>query len=192
LKPPVVPLTKMILRDKAGRLGVDGIYLIATQPKPEMYEVRCRTKKETHSLISRIQSAINDCPVPKMPGKCDIRMSLSSRFSCVLFSETNEPDKLPDNNKSAADDLEELNVLFGMLYVMYYLTLYNLASEASPQFVGAPSAKKIYFLFTEQNVTFLLFLKLQNINLILIGIWNPNKTKYIFWTRIYIWTKNIN
>lgn len=63
LKASVVPLAKMILRDKAGRTGADGIYLIATLPKPEMYEVRCKTKKEMQLLTSRLQKTISECPI---------------------------------------------------------------------------------------------------------------------------------
>jgi len=48
----------MILRDKAGKFGSDGVYLITTLPKPEMYELKCRTKKENQALINRVQKAV--------------------------------------------------------------------------------------------------------------------------------------
>lgn len=54
----VASLKKMIVRDKAGKFGSDGVYLITTLPKPEMYEIKCRTKKANQALINRIQKAV--------------------------------------------------------------------------------------------------------------------------------------
>lgn len=58
VKAGVVSIRKMIVRDKAGKLGSEGVYLIATHPKPEMYEVRCKTKKDNVALMTRIQKCV--------------------------------------------------------------------------------------------------------------------------------------
>ncbi|VDP12428.1 unnamed protein product [Soboliphyme baturini] len=62
-KEAVVSLRKLIVRDKAGRLGSQGIYLIsAAQYHAEMYEIICKTKKQLAAWTDRIQKAVYDCP----------------------------------------------------------------------------------------------------------------------------------
>uniref|UniRef100_A0A915HIS4 DH domain-containing protein n=1 Tax=Romanomermis culicivorax TaxID=13658 RepID=A0A915HIS4_ROMCU len=51
----VVSLKKMHVTDKAGKQS--GVYLIASHPKAEMYEVKCKTKKENQKLIDRVKRA---------------------------------------------------------------------------------------------------------------------------------------
>ncbi|KRY65416.1 Rho guanine nucleotide exchange factor 2 [Trichinella pseudospiralis] len=59
----IISLLKLIVREKAGRSGSQGLYLISAAPShAEMYEIICHTKKMLASWTERIQRAVDACP----------------------------------------------------------------------------------------------------------------------------------
>ncbi|ALC38885.1 CG10188 [Drosophila busckii] len=61
-KAGVVPLQKLLIREKAGTES-RGIYIISSNPDfPEMYELKVQTPKDKHTWIQTIRQAVLDCP----------------------------------------------------------------------------------------------------------------------------------
>ncbi|XP_068146744.1 rho guanine nucleotide exchange factor 18 [Drosophila tropicalis] len=61
-KAGVVPLQKLLIRDKAGTES-RGIYIISSNPDfPEMYELKVQTPKDKNTWIQSIRQAVLDCP----------------------------------------------------------------------------------------------------------------------------------
>ncbi|XP_051858124.1 rho guanine nucleotide exchange factor 18 [Drosophila albomicans] len=61
-KAGVVPLQKLLIREKAGTES-RGIYIISSNPDfPEMYELKVQTPKDKQTWIQTIRQAVLDCP----------------------------------------------------------------------------------------------------------------------------------
>ncbi|KAH8352364.1 hypothetical protein KR084_003584 [Drosophila pseudotakahashii] len=61
-KAGVVPLQKLLIREKAGTES-RGIYIISSNPDfPEMYELKVQTPKDKNTWIQTIRQAVLDCP----------------------------------------------------------------------------------------------------------------------------------
>ncbi|XP_065122865.1 rho guanine nucleotide exchange factor 28 isoform X4 [Paramisgurnus dabryanus] len=61
LKPPVIPLQKLIVREVANEER--GMFLIsASSPGPEMYEVHAASKEERNTWMRLIREAVENCP----------------------------------------------------------------------------------------------------------------------------------
>ncbi|XP_034669089.1 rho guanine nucleotide exchange factor 18 [Drosophila subobscura] len=61
-KAGVVPLQKLLIREKAGTES-RGIYIISSNPDfPEMYELKVQTPKDKNAWIQSIRQAVLDCP----------------------------------------------------------------------------------------------------------------------------------
>lgn len=61
-KAGVVPLQKLLIREKAGTES-RGIYIISSNPLfPEMYELKVQTPKDKNMWIQSIRQAVLDCP----------------------------------------------------------------------------------------------------------------------------------
>nr|XP_055055601.1 rho guanine nucleotide exchange factor 28 isoform X3 [Misgurnus anguillicaudatus] len=61
LKPPVIPLQKLIVREVANEER--GMFLIsASSPGPEMYEVHAASKEERNAWMRHIREAVENCP----------------------------------------------------------------------------------------------------------------------------------
>ncbi|EDW03200.1 rho guanine nucleotide exchange factor 18 [Drosophila grimshawi] len=61
-KAGVVPLQKLLIREKAGTES-RGIYIISSNPDfPEMYELKVQTPKDKQTWIQSIRQAVLDCP----------------------------------------------------------------------------------------------------------------------------------
>lgn len=61
-KSGVVPLQKLLIREKAGTES-RGIYIISSNPMyPEMYELKVQTPKDKNMWIQSIRQAVLDCP----------------------------------------------------------------------------------------------------------------------------------
>lgn len=61
-KAGVVPLQKLLIREKAGTES-RGIYIISSNPLfPEMYELKVQTPKDKNAWIQSIRQAVLDCP----------------------------------------------------------------------------------------------------------------------------------
>lgn len=61
-KAGVVPLQKLLIREKAGTES-RGIYIISSNPSfPEMYELKVQTPKDKNVWIQSIRQAVLDCP----------------------------------------------------------------------------------------------------------------------------------
>ncbi|KRX17897.1 Rho guanine nucleotide exchange factor 2 [Trichinella nelsoni] len=74
----IISLLKLIVREKAGRSGSQGLYLISAAPShAEMYEIICHTKKMLASWTERIQRAVDVCP----PAAIEERPSSESVFA---------------------------------------------------------------------------------------------------------------
>ncbi|KRZ66764.1 Rho guanine nucleotide exchange factor 2, partial [Trichinella papuae] len=74
----IISLLKLIVREKAGRSGSQGLYLISAAPShAEMYEIICHTKKMLASWTERIQRAVDVCP----PAAIEERSSSESVFA---------------------------------------------------------------------------------------------------------------
>ena len=63
----VVPLSKLLVREKGDTRDSKGIYLICqSKTEPEMYEFICRSAEERKTWIKVIRSAVLKC----MEGTC--------------------------------------------------------------------------------------------------------------------------
>ena len=61
----VVPLYKLLVREKRDERDSHGIYVISQNPnQPEMYELVCRTRDERDQWMSILLEAIKNCPEP--------------------------------------------------------------------------------------------------------------------------------
>ncbi|XP_067622138.1 rho guanine nucleotide exchange factor 18 [Eurosta solidaginis] len=61
-KAGVVPLQKLLIREKAGT-EARGIYIISSNPSfPEMYELKVQQPKDKHTWIQSIRQAVLECP----------------------------------------------------------------------------------------------------------------------------------
>ncbi|KAG4071979.1 hypothetical protein HA402_007958 [Bradysia odoriphaga] len=61
-KAGVVPLQKLLIRDKAGTES-RGIYIISSNPAyPEMYELKVISPKDRNLWIQSIRAAVLNCP----------------------------------------------------------------------------------------------------------------------------------
>ncbi|KFD56279.1 hypothetical protein M513_02734 [Trichuris suis] len=64
-KEGIISLQKLIVREKAGRMGSQGLYLISTAPcHAEMYEILFHTKKNLAAWTERIQRAVDSYSAP--------------------------------------------------------------------------------------------------------------------------------
>lgn len=62
LQSGVIPLQKLLVREKAGQLS-KGIYLISSNPsEPEMYELVCMSAKDLKNWIEQVREAVETCP----------------------------------------------------------------------------------------------------------------------------------
>uniref|UniRef100_A0A5S6Q8H1 Phorbol-ester/DAG-type domain-containing protein n=1 Tax=Trichuris muris TaxID=70415 RepID=A0A5S6Q8H1_TRIMR len=69
-KEGIISLQKLIVREKAGRMGSQGLYLISTAPcHAEMYEILFHTKKNLAAWTERIQRAVEAYSAPADPEK---------------------------------------------------------------------------------------------------------------------------
>ena len=59
----VVPLWRLLVREKCDERGSHGIYIISQKhSEPEMYELVCRCRGERDILITVLSQAIDNCP----------------------------------------------------------------------------------------------------------------------------------
>ena len=75
----VVPLYKLLVREKRDERDSHGIYVISQNRKePEMYELVCRTREDRDKWMKILQEAIKKCPEEGQEG-------LSSFFFLLFF-----------------------------------------------------------------------------------------------------------
>ena len=59
-KPSVIPLSKLLVREKGDTKDSKGIYLICQSKPPEMYELVCRSPDDRKTWIRTVKSAIEN------------------------------------------------------------------------------------------------------------------------------------
>ena len=81
----VVPLYKLLVREKRDERDSHGIYVISqNRQEPEMYELVCRTRDDRDKWMKILQEAIKNCPEEGQEGLC----SLCFCFSCYAGNES--------------------------------------------------------------------------------------------------------
>jgi hypothetical protein len=58
----VLPISKLLVREKAGSNDNNGFYLISNPSDPDMYELICQNPKDRKVWIESIRDAIETCP----------------------------------------------------------------------------------------------------------------------------------
>ena len=80
----VVPLYKLLVREKRDERDSHGIYVISQNRKePEMYELVCRTREDRDKWMKILQEAIKKCPEEGQEG-----LSSFCFFGCFLSFDT--------------------------------------------------------------------------------------------------------
>lgn len=87
-KASVVPLQRLLVRDKAGAVDSRGVYLISNASDPDMYEMECIMPRDKRIWVDSISDAVKQCPYEVVTNKPenlhDFTESLQSRVGRLL------------------------------------------------------------------------------------------------------------
>ncbi|XP_030377338.1 rho guanine nucleotide exchange factor 18 [Scaptodrosophila lebanonensis] len=130
-KAGVVPLQKLLIREKAGTES-RGIYIISSNPDfPEMYELKVQTPKDKHIWIQSIRQAVLDCPATDIIEAEDLTAEEKLRIG-VNKRETIE--------KMRQKDIEQALLLEEKLMLQLNLMKEHQHFSATPATNGQPAA----------------------------------------------------